>query len=184
MADDRAVLDEAYQRLAAFGFDEPHGYVNHAPMGCEALAALGRPDDVDRWSRTPEPGNPAVAPVRPRHFGWEEALGDPRRTAEWLGFFDRAVTEEGWAPVVAQWVPRLLPGLVAALFHGCIRTAHAVRAASLADTPARRAEVARSLGYWAACCTPGAQAHLDTAGTVDDLSHAVGAPPPTAPAAT
>jgi hypothetical protein len=166
MADDPAVLDEAYERLAVFGFDEPHGYVNHAPMGCEALAALGRPDDVDRWSRTPDPGVPAVDPIRPVHFDWEDALGDPPRTAEWLGFFDRAVAEEGWAPVVSLWVPRLLPGLAAALFHGSIRTAHAVRAASGADTPARQAEVARSLGYWAACCTPGEQADPAGAGPV------------------
>src|SRR3954471_1899566 len=146
MAEDPTVLDEAYERLAVFGFDEPRGFVNHAPMGCEALAALGRPDDVDRWSRTPDPGNPALAPRRPGHFVWEEALGDGRRTAEWLGYFDRAVTDDGWAPVVALWVPRLLPGLAAALFHGAIRTAPAVRAAAGADTPARRAEVARSLG--------------------------------------
>jgi hypothetical protein len=173
MAEDPTVLDEAYERLAVFGFDEPRGFVNHAPMGCEALAALGRPDDVDRWSRTPDPGNPALAPRRPGHFVWEEALGDGRRTAEWLGYFDRAVTDDGWAPVVALWVPRLLPGLAAALFHGTIRTAHAVRAAAGADTPARRAEVARSLGYWAACWTPGEQADLSEGPAIDDLGRAV-----------
>jgi hypothetical protein len=173
MPDDPAVLDEAYERLKVFGFDEPHGFVNHAPMGCEALAALGRPEDVDRWSRTPEPGNPAVAPIRPEHFEWEDALGDSRRTAEWLGFFGRAVAEDGWAPVVNRWVPRLLPGLASALFHGAIRTAHAVRAADVADTPARRAEVARSLGYWAACCTPGAPPDPVASGSVDDLGRVV-----------
>jgi hypothetical protein len=124
-------------------------------MGCEALDALGRPDAVDRWSRTPDPGNPAVGAVRPERFDWQDALGDPARTAEWLGFFDRAVADDGWEPVVRLWVPRLLPALAAALFHGAIRTAHAVRAVSGADTPARRAELARSLGYWAACATPG-----------------------------
>jgi hypothetical protein len=173
MADDPTVLDEAYERLAVFGFDEPRGFVNHAPMGCEALAALGRPDDVDRWSRAPEPGNPAVTPQRPGHFVWDEALGDARRTAEWLGFFDRAVNDDGWAPVVALWVPRLLPGLAAALFHGAIRTAHAVRAAAGADTPARRAEVARSLGYWAACWTPGEKADPFGAPAPGDLGRAV-----------
>ena len=37
-----------------------------------------------------------------------------------------------------------------ALFHGAIRTAHAVRAIDTVDTPPRRGELARALGYWAA----------------------------------
>jgi hypothetical protein len=52
--------------------------------------------------------------------------------------------------VVAAWVPRLMPALRTALFHGAIRTAHAVRAIDAADTPPRRGELARALGYWAA----------------------------------
>jgi hypothetical protein len=52
--------------------------------------------------------------------------------------------------VVATWVPRLMPALRTALFHGAIRTAHAVRAVDAVDTPPRRGELARALGYWAA----------------------------------
>jgi len=52
--------------------------------------------------------------------------------------------------VVATWVPRLMPALRTALFHGAIRTAHAVRAIDTTDTPPRRGELARALGYWAA----------------------------------
>jgi hypothetical protein len=52
--------------------------------------------------------------------------------------------------VVAAWVPRLMPALRTALFHGAIRTAHAVRAIDAVDTPPRRGELARALGYWAA----------------------------------
>jgi hypothetical protein len=43
-----------------------------------------------------------------------------------------------------------MPALAVALFHGAIRAAHAVRAIDAVDTPARRAELARALGYWAA----------------------------------
>ena len=43
-----------------------------------------------------------------------------------------------------------MPALRTALFHGAIRTAHAVRAIDAADTPPRRGELARALGYWAA----------------------------------
>jgi len=56
---------------------------------------------------------------------------------------------------VGLWVPRLVPALSTALFHGAIRAAHAVRAIEAADTSARRAELARALGYWAARFRPG-----------------------------
>jgi hypothetical protein len=43
-----------------------------------------------------------------------------------------------------------MPALRTALFHGAIRTAHAVRAIDAVDTPPRRGALARALGYWAA----------------------------------
>jgi hypothetical protein len=43
-----------------------------------------------------------------------------------------------------------MPALRTALFHGAIRTARAVRAIGAVDTPPRRGELARALGYWAA----------------------------------
>jgi hypothetical protein len=52
--------------------------------------------------------------------------------------------------VVEAWVPRLMPALRTALFYGAIRTAHAVRAIDAVDTPPRRGELARALGYWPA----------------------------------
>ncbi len=52
-------------------------------------------------------------------------------------------------------MPRLVPGLSTALFHGVIRTAQAVRAITAVDSEARRAELARSLAHWAACWRPG-----------------------------
>ena len=62
----------------------------------------------------------------------------------------QAIDGDGWPAVVATWVPRLMPALRTALFHGAIRTAHAVRAVDAVDTPPRRGELARALGYWAA----------------------------------
>jgi hypothetical protein len=41
------------------------------------------------------------------------------------------------------------------LFHGAIRTAHAVRAVAAVETSPRKAELARALGYWAARFQPG-----------------------------
>jgi hypothetical protein len=43
-----------------------------------------------------------------------------------------------------------MPALRTALFHGAIRTAHAVRAIDAVDSSPRRGELARALGYWAA----------------------------------
>jgi hypothetical protein len=45
--------------------------------------------------------------------------------------------------VVETWVPRLMLTLRTALFHGAIRTAHAVRAIDAVDTPPRRGELAQ-----------------------------------------
>jgi hypothetical protein len=72
-----------------------------------------------------------------------------------IGHLELAIDQYGWPEVVAVWVPRLLPALSARLFHGAIRTGHAARALSRVDTPSRRAELARALGYWAARYVPG-----------------------------
>ena len=153
------MLDEAYERLGASGFELPNGFVNHGPMACEALAFLDFDDDVDVWASRFAQAGTAVEPTPPGRFEWQEALGDYRRLPEWLGYFDEAIDVDGWAAVVEVWVPRLLPGLVVALFHGEIRTAHAVRSVSITDTPPRRAELARALGYWAARYQEGRPAH-------------------------
>jgi len=151
-----SALDEAFERLAGSGFELPNGFVNHGPMACEALDALGRHDDIDEWARRFEhSGAIAVDPVATKDFEWQAALGEYRLLPEWIGYFGRSVDEMGWRPVVATWVPRLLPSLAVALFHGAIRAAHATRAITVADTEARRAELARALAYWAARFHPG-----------------------------
>ncbi len=147
------VLDEALERMATSDFELPNGFVNHGPMACEALATLGCEDLVDSWARRSAAAvGDAPAPVTPGggDFEWLDALGRYDRLPEWLGFFGTSIDDEGWRAVVARWVPRLVPGLSTALFHGAIRTAHAVRAVDAVDTPPRRAELARALGYWAA----------------------------------
>ncbi|MHB8466871.1 MAG: hypothetical protein ACYDH6_22795 [Acidimicrobiales bacterium] len=146
-----AVLDEAFERLASSGFELPNGFVNHGPMACEALVALGRDDAVAEWAtRFARHSGAAVEPVVPRQFDWEVALGDYRMLPEWIGHLSQSIENDGWETVVATWVPRLMPALAVALFHGAIRSAHAVRAIAASDSAPRRAELARALGYWAA----------------------------------
>ena len=147
------VLDEAYDRMAASDFELPNGFVNHGPMACEALAILGCDDRIDAWARLSVAATgegPAPIPPAGGTFDWRDALGHYDRLPEWLGHFDTAIADSGWPAVVGDWVPRLMPALSTALFHGAIRTAHAVRAVAATDTPARRSELARALGYWAA----------------------------------
>jgi hypothetical protein len=151
-------LDEAYERIAAAGFELPNGFVNHGPMACEALDALGCDEAIDPWARRFANGGEAVEPRPPapgHAFDWQAALGDYSRLPDWIGFLGREIDRDGWQAVVAAWVPRLLPGLAVKLFHGAIRAGHAARAIDSTDTAPRRAELARSLGYWAARFRPG-----------------------------
>jgi hypothetical protein len=154
-----AALDDALERVSALGFEIPNPFVNHAPMACEALSALSLHSAIGDWvGRYESNMRRAVPPVTPswqRGFDWKEFLGDYRLLHEWMGYFAQAIDDEGWSATVAVWVPRLMPGLVAALFHGVIRTSHAVRAIEEADTESRRAELARALGNWAVWFAPG-----------------------------
>ncbi|HXW79682.1 MAG TPA: hypothetical protein VEJ84_09285 [Acidimicrobiales bacterium] len=158
-AETSAVLDEAFERMAACGFELPNGFVNHGAMACEALAALGFETEIAAWAeRFARSAGPEVRAETSSFFEWQDALGNYRRLPEWIGHFEVAIAEDGWPSVVEVWVPRLLPALATALFHGAIRTGHAVRAIAATDTEARREELARALGYWAARFRPGQSA--------------------------
>jgi hypothetical protein len=96
------VLDEAFERMASSSaFELPNGFVNHGPMGCEALAAMDLEDQIDHWSRRFErvPG-PPVIPVPAPELDWTEALGDYRLLPEWIGHLQLAIGEHGWAEVL------------------------------------------------------------------------------------
>lgn len=125
---------------------------NHYPMATEALEALGHEAAIEEaWVRgasgyAGEPGRTGALDPRAR-----DALGDyDGRFGDWLDHFRGELVRAPWREVVGPWASRLAPGLVAATFHGLIRTAHAVRALRRADTPARRGELAVGLAYWAA----------------------------------
>jgi hypothetical protein len=154
-----SVLDDALERVSALEFAPPVRFVSHAPMACEALSTLGFDNVIDHWveyfeaSLVAAPS--AVPPVWHGDFDWQALVGDSRFLPQWLGYFDASIAAEGWPTVVEQWVPRLMPGLASALFHGVIRTSHAVRAIDRSDTPARRAELARALANWATWFRPG-----------------------------
>jgi hypothetical protein len=127
-----AILDDALDRVSALDFEVPNPFVNHAPMACEALAAMNLDSLIEDWVEQFETSmREAVRPVTPNwhgDFDWKAHFGDYRLLPEWMGYFGGAIDNEGWRVVVERWVPRLMPDLAAALFHGVIRTSHAVRA--------------------------------------------------------
>jgi len=146
------VMDEALDLLSRYGPEYGGGLSNHAPMACEALVALGRPDAVLPWielyrNRLQEPPG-KTDPISTA--GWQEALGDVRRVGDWIVFFERELVEGPWKSVLTSWLPRLAPGLFGAATHCVIRTAHATRRLADSRTPQRLRELAQGLGYWAA----------------------------------
>jgi hypothetical protein len=145
-------MEDALALLAPTGPEYAGRLANHGPMAAEALVELARPDAVVPWVETykkrlrDHPGG--TRPIDPK--GWREVRGENDRVGDWIVLFRREVEERPWKIVLADWIPRLSPGVVAAAFHGAIRTAHAVRNLEVTETRPRRRELAEGLGYWAA----------------------------------
>jgi hypothetical protein len=157
MASDTAgILDEAYQRLHQTGPEFDGWLSNHGPMAAEAMARRGHAGNVEPWLdsyvRRLEDFPRGSGPIG---SGWREALGDPRRVADWTAFFRREAAGQPWRQVLGTWWPRLLPGVAAAATHGTIRVGHAVRALLAdGDDPVHVTELAHGLAYWAARWQP------------------------------
>ncbi|MER6523946.1 questin oxidase family protein [Streptomyces sp. NPDC001508] len=178
--DTTGTLDEALARLHNSGPERLGRLTNHAPMAVEALAAHGQAHSVHRWLDLYAPRleefPSGVEPVTDAN--WFSALGDPRRAADWIGYFEREVAERCWHDVLTHWWPRLLPGLYGGSTHPVIRVGHAVRTLLSGEiTEPRLAELAHGLGYWAARHRPAAVASLPGA---DSAADALDAVPPVA----
>ncbi len=148
-----SVLDDALERLRGTGPEVGgDGGPNHGPMAAEALMALGCSDEVPQWvDRYRQELGPMPEAVSPVTAGtWQEALGAIGRIGDWQAFLRTELAEAPWPAVFARWLPRLIPGTMAAGTHGLIRTAHAVRAVAEAETPLRVEEFGTALAYWAA----------------------------------
>ncbi|PRH76538.1 hypothetical protein C6N75_25100 [Streptomyces solincola] len=150
-------LDEALERLHRTGPEFQGHLSNHGPMVVEALVRGGQADRVHRWldgyrRRLRE------TPARSREVtpdNWREALGDPRRSTDWTDHFRREIAARPWREVLAEWWPRLLPGIAAGATHPVIRTGHAVHTLlGGPQTAPRTGELAHALGYWAARFQP------------------------------
>ena len=154
--DATGTLDEAYGRLHATGPEFDGWLSNHGPMAAEAMVRHGHAGNVHRWldgyMRRLEEFPRGTAPIGE---DWREALGDPRRVADWTVCFRREVTGQPWRRVLGTWWPRLLPGVAAAATHGVIRVGHAVRALlEDGDDAVHVTELAHGVAYWAARWQP------------------------------
>jgi Questin oxidase-like len=157
-------MGEAYERLEGLGYERGEmDFANHGPMAAEALSALGFGDRVASWVEDYKRGVAHHDPPEPRfrldpsdEHSWREALGRFERAGDWEELFARELADRPWRDVLSTWWPRLLPGLMAALTHGLIRTAHAVRCMAATNHPEKLAlqELSRGLAYWAARYRP------------------------------
>ena len=162
-------LDEAYERLHATGPEFDGWLSNHGPMAAEAMVRHGHADRVHPWldgyMRRLEEFPRGAGPIG---SSWRDALGDPRRIADWTAYFRREVTGQPWRQVLGTWWPRLLPGVAAAATHGVIRVGHATRALLQDGADADHlTELAHGLADWAARWqpVPGAAAAGSPSGT-------------------
>ncbi|GAO09585.1 hypothetical protein TPA0598_05_03070 [Streptomyces lydicamycinicus] len=146
-------LDEALLRLHTAG-PEFGGYLsNHGPMAVEAMVRNGQARTVHRWLDTYARKLEDVPAPQGRitDTNWQQALGDPGRVTDWTGYFTEQIAERPWRALLAEWWPRLLPGIAGAATHPVIRVGHAVRSLlTEGEDEARIAELAHALGYWAA----------------------------------
>ena len=146
-------LDDALERLRGTGSEVAGGAApNHGPMASEALVALGRGDLVVAWAERYRRGLDVMPAVRSpiTAEAWAEALGAIDRFGDWAAFFRARLLEAPWQSVFNEWIGRLLPATPSAGGHGFLRTAHALRALSQAETPVRVEEFGVALAYWAA----------------------------------
>jgi hypothetical protein len=139
----QAVLNELLDIGLRYAPEYRGGLSNHLPMALGALHALGADEDrlrefFDRYAprlRLGAGGGRALA-------DWSASLGRIDAFADLSVTFRTMLEDEGAAPVLRRVLPRLMPGVGAAAFHGLIRTAYGVAAAHAGETAA-------GLAYWA-----------------------------------
>lgn len=120
-------------RFAGADPELPNGFAEHAPMGVDALLALGLdPDAVVAWAARHDPV--PLAPASPVAVHRAKIVGELERLA--------------WDEVLRHHTAGLAGRLDARLFHGLIRTAHAVRGLRPGADPAGLGELATALAAW------------------------------------
>lgn len=133
-------FDDALDRLHEFHLEYGPGFADHGPMVVEALDQSGRADAIEPWLG--------------RYIARLDVLSSRTDPALELAASIEVELGGDWRTAVARHVAVLATAHAAAAGHGVLRTAHAARGLQRADTPARRAELARGLAYWTASAAP------------------------------
>ena len=146
---------------------------NHYPMAAEVLEALGQSQRIEDSWRTGAASYRAPTKQPAPIADLQAALGQRSRHADWCAHFERELASRPWRSVVADWTARLSPGVSAAVFHGVIRTAHAVRALERVESETRKLELAAALAYWASSYVelPPAESRLALDAPLNSLPH-------------
>ena len=142
--------DQILERMKPYGCVLKNGLSNHTPMVVEALAAMDADEGAANWfSKNESTILPKPAPRKPiEGDNWQAQLSDQNRFSDWAEFFEREISQIGWQKCIKRWVPRLTEGYISAACHGVIRVGHAVRALKLAETDARKRELAYAFASW------------------------------------
>ena len=144
-----ASYDEVIDALFRTDFEFDFG-TNHGPMVADALVEAGRPERIAAWVEEYSKDLlllPRGSPLSPAERA--SALDHYELRSRWVATYE--VDLESLSPrelLVKEW-PKLRDGIIGSLWHGIIRTGHAVRALDREDTPIRRKEFAYALAYWA-----------------------------------
>jgi hypothetical protein len=125
---------------------------NHLPMALVAKDRLGadarelrRFADLYARRLTAQPSAEDQLSVR----SWHTAIGQPGSTPALADYFSSAIRDNGVTDTLRSTLPRLVPGLAGAAFHGAIRLSYALDVASdsrVATGLAYMAESAKPLG--------------------------------------
>jgi hypothetical protein len=144
---------EALQEARSLSVEFGETLANHAAMVLLAQRRLGGSEaDARRFldAYLANTGLTAMAPAIGviRREAWTERLGDRSAEAAYRAFFRAELARIGSAEALQrQYLPTLLPGIAASALHALMRLAYARDAGD-------DAEVAESLGYWAATYLP------------------------------
>lgn len=150
-------LADLLRQCRDFSCEFGHCLANHLPMMLVGLARMGASERrlracFERYRDANALGPPP--PLRGTISGrnWTTHLGERDREADFRAYFASQVRASGSEAVQRLALPVLLPGVAASALHALMRLAYANMIGS-------DAEIATSLGYWAATylhlATPG-----------------------------
>ena len=148
--------EEDYDRALALihesSDEDERGFTNHAAMVIDALVGLERPDWITRFLDSYLGRFPTA--TTGRSLGADALPGTHRgidRAPDWTATWHERIEAAGrWQDALEPALGELAPALFSGATHGLLRVAHAAHALERSDTPVRRFELARGLGYWCA----------------------------------